>query len=339
MSVAVGHKLIIALPFLVAILFWAWIAIERRLAGGPPRPGFFQRNGWPVGLYLVIAVALWMIGTIILPQLFMIELSFRPKLPFNQVGGPRDVYTLDSYRYLLFGSTVSTEAWNVVHLRALITTILSAIAIALLDLVICYPVAFYLAKVARGPRLRLLMLLLIAPYWVNEILRAFSFRVIFSGSGLVNTLLLGTGLISEPVDFIGGNVALFAALCYAFTLLMLFPLYSALEDVEVAQIEAARDLGAPWWHIHLFVVIPAAKAGIASGCTLVFMLATGALAAPQVLSGTSALWFTPIVYDRFYQIFHWPQGAAYAFVLLATCILLVVVILRALRLHLSDVAR
>jgi spermidine/putrescine transport system permease protein len=334
-----GHRLLLALPFLVAGLLWGWIALTHRLAGLPRRPGFFARNGWPVGLYLLLAVGVWLVLMVALPQLAMIEMSFRHKLPLDQIGGPRDVYTLESYRYFLFGSTTSTASWNIVHLRAFATTIVSAILIAALNFVICYPIAFYLAQVATGARLRLLLLLLIAPYWVNEILRAFAFRVIFSASGMLNTLLLGAGLIAEPIDFIGRDIALFAGLIYAYTLLMVFPLYNALDSVEPAQVEAARDLGAPWWHIHLFVVMPAAKAGIASGCTLVFMLATGALAAPLVLGGPSALWFTPIVYDRFYQVFNWPQGAAYAFALLVTCITLVIVALRVLRLNLTDVAR
>jgi len=338
-SVATGHRLLVALPFVLVALIWGWLAFERRLAALPPRAGFFRRNGWPVGIYLILAVALWLLGMVVLPQLFMVELSFRPKLPFNQLGGPRDVYTLENYRYFLFGSPTSTESWNTVHLRAFATTILSAIFIAGFNLLLCYPIAFYMAQGATGARLRLLLLLLIAPYWVNEILRAFAFRVIFASSGLLNTVLLGAGLIAAPIDFIGRDIALFSGLIYAYTLLMVFPLYNALDNVEAAQIEAARDLGAPWWHIHLFVVVPAAKAGIASGCTLVFMLATGALAAPLVLGGPSAMRFTPIVYDRFYQVFNWPQGAAYAFVLLVACLVVVVAGLRLLRLNLTDTAR
>lgn len=338
-SVATGHRLLVAFPFVLGVLIWGWLAFERRVAKIPPRPGFFRRNGWPVGIYLILAVALWLLGMVVLPQLFMVELSFRPKLPFNQIGGPRDVYTLENYRYFLFGSTTSTESWNAVHLRSFATTIISALFISGFNLLLCYPIAFYMAQAATGAQLRLLMLMLIAPYWVNEILRAFAFRVIFASSGLLNTMLLGAGFIVEPIDFIGRNIALFSGLIYAYTLLMVFPLYNALDSVEAAQIEAARDLGAPWWHIHLFVIVPAAKSGIASGCTLVFMLATGALAAPLVLGGPSAMWFTPIVYDRFYQVFNWPQGAAYAFVLLVACLIVVVAGLRLLRLNLTDAAR
>ncbi len=75
---------------------------------------------------------------------------------------------------------------------------------------------------------------------------------------------------------------------------MIFPLYNAIESLDKNQIEAARDLGAPWWRIHKDVVIPYAKPGIASGCTMVFMLSAGSLAAPQFLGGPRTLWFTSI---------------------------------------------
>ncbi len=110
-------------------------------------------------------------------------------------------------------------------------------------------------------------------------------------------------------------------------------------SLDHSQIEAARDLGAPWWRIHANVVIPFAKPGIASGCTLVFMLYAGALAAPLILGGPTTLWFTPIVYDRFFQAFNWPQGAAYAFMLLLACIAFVLLVLRLFRLSLGQVVR
>ena len=110
---------------------------------------------------------------------------------------------------------------------------------------------------------------------------------------------MSSACFANPIDFLGHDIALYPGLSYAYLLIMVFPLYNAIESLDKNQIEAARDLGAPWWHIHLFVVMPYAKPGIASGCTLVFMLTAGALAAPQILGGPKSLWFTPIVYDRF----------------------------------------
>jgi len=338
MSSAGGLILVVALPLAVAVFFFALATYERR-AGLATGPGFFQRNGLVIGLYLVIAVGFWAFFIILLPQLAMVDMSFRPKLPPAQMGGPKDLYTLENYRYFLFGSTTSTDAWNWLHIKAFFLTIGASVAITLLNFVICYPLAFHMAQSSSTARLRVLLLLLIVPYWVNEILRAFAFRVLLSSGGVINQMLMGAGLTSEPIDFLGADVGLYMGLSYAYLLMMIFPLYNAIESLDRNQIEAARDLGAPWWHIHAFIVMPHAKPGIASGCTLVFMLTAGALAAPLVLGGPRTLWFTPIVYDRFYQAFNWPQGAAYAFILLVTCIIFVLLVLKAFKLSLGEITR
>lgn len=329
---------VFGLPLAVVVLFFALSAYERRM-GIATGPGFFQRNGVAVGLYLVLAVGFWAFFIILLPQLAMVDMSFRPKLPPAQMGGPKDLYTLENYRYFLFGSTTSTAEWNWLHIKAFFLTIGVSILITLINFAICYPLAFHMAQSASAARLRVLLLLLILPYWVNEILRAFAFRVLLSSGGIINQLLMGSGLTNEPIDFLGADVGLYMGLSYAYLLMMIFPLYNAIESLDRNQVEAARDLGAPWWHIHAFIVLPHAKPGIASGCTLVFMLTAGALAAPLVLGGPRTLWFTPIVYDRFYQAFNWPQGAAYAFILLVSCILFVLVVLKAFRLSLGEITR
>jgi len=334
MRSAVLHPWLPLLPLLVIAGFWLAARLDRRRG-----ESFMRRNGLLIGTYLVVAVGVWMLVMIVVPQISMLELSFRPKLPPVAMGGPRDVYTLENYRYFLFGSTTDTSHWNVLHLRAFAITIVASILITLFDLALCYPLAFHMAQSARPARLRLLLLLLIAPYWVNEILRAFAWRIIFAASGLLNTALLALGLISQPIDFLGQDAALYTGLSYAYLLLMIFPLYNAIETLPHEQIEAARDLGAPWWRIHRDIVVPFAKPGIASGCTLVFMLCAGALATPQILGGPRSLWFTPIVYDRFYQAFNWPLGAAYAFILLLTCVAFVLAVLRLSRLSLGEITR
>jgi len=320
---------------LIAIL--AGLSLSDR--GGEPRIPFFRRNGLLIGSYLLLAVGFWMIFVIVLPLVFMVDLSFHPKLPPSQMGGPRDVHTLEHYRFFLFGSATSTAEWNWVHIHAFFITIGASVLIAFINFAISYPMAFYMAQYARADRLRLLLVLLIVPYWVNDILRAFAFRILLSQNGAINKLLLTLGLADAPIDFIGADVALYAALTYSHMLIMIFALYNALESLDKNQIEAARDLGAPWWHIHLFVVMPHAKPGIASGFTLCFMLTAGAVATPMVLGGPRTLWFTPIVYDRFYQLFNWPQGAAYALVLLLACIVFVLTVMRLTGLKLGEITR
>jgi spermidine/putrescine transport system permease protein len=177
------------------------------------------------------------------------------------------------------------------------------------------------------------------PFWVNEILRAFAFRILFGSGGVINAVLIDLGVLDQPVDFIRADVALYTGLSYAYILLMIFPLFNAIESLDHNQIEAARDLGSPWWRIHFRVVMPYAKPGIASGCTMVFMLTAGALAAPQILGGPSSLWFTQIIYQWFYTGGNWPQGSAYAFVLLIACLIFVLVIMRLFKVSLGEIAK
>jgi spermidine/putrescine transport system permease protein len=120
---------------------------------------------------------------------------------------------------------------------------------------------------------------------------------------------------------------------------MIFPIYNAVENLDKNQIEAARDLGSPWWRIHWRVVIPHAKPGISSGCTMVFMLAAGTLAAPQILGGPSSLWFTQIIYQAFNQAGNWARGSAYALVLLITCILFVLFVMKIFKVKFGEIAR
>jgi len=300
---------------------------------------FVQRNGVVISTYLLVAVIFWVVFMIVLPQAYMFDFSFRFNLPPGKIGGPEDVYTLKNYQYLLFGPPGDEEMFNWLHLSVFVRTIVASMFVTMINFLICYPIAYYIAQVAKGGQARAMILFLILPFWVNEILRAFAFRILFGTSGVMNAVLQTLGIIDQPIDFIRADVALYAGLSYAYILLMVFPLYNAIESLDHNQVEAARDLGSPWWRIHLRVVMPHAKPGIASGCTLVFMLAAGALAAPQILGGPSSFWFTQIIYRWFNTGGNWPQGAAYAIVLLLACLVFVMTIMRIFKVSLGEIAK
>jgi spermidine/putrescine transport system permease protein len=300
---------------------------------------YFVQNGIGLGTFLLVAVLFWVVVLIILPQLSMLDFSFRHHLPPPEMGGPKDTYTLEHYKYLILGAPGADTSYNVVDLGVFGRTLLAAFFVTILDLVLCYPLAYYLGQSKGVGTIRIFVLLLIIPYWINEILRAFAFRIIFGESGLINEMMLSMGLISDPVDFIRANVALYAGLGYAYILLMIFPIYNVIESLDRNQIEAARDMGAPWWRIHWRVVIPYAKPGISSGCTMVFMLSAGALAAPQILGGPSSLWFTQIIYQWFNTGGNWPRGAAFAIVLLVACIVIVLSMMRLFKVKIGDIGK
>ncbi len=293
----------------------------------------FRRLGATAGALVLGTVLLWVVLLVVLPQLFMIDMSFRPHLPMTARGGPEDVRSLANYATLFA---------NDLHRGIFLRTILSAALVTVLAFFVCYPVAYYLAQVARGPTAGLLILGLVVPFWVNEILRTFSWFLILSRNGLLNQVLMGLGLTAEPLNM-GGVGAVMVGMVYAYILFMVFPLYNAIESLDRNQIEAARDLGASWARIHARVVIPHAKPGIAVGCIMTFMLAAGTVAVPQLLEalpgGTNARWFTQVIYSLFFDGGDWNTGAAYAFALLVSCVIFIFVMMRVFRVGIADVAK
>lgn len=279
--------------------------------------------------YISIALGTWLLFMIIVPNLIMLDFSLRPLLPLRKIGGPEDVWTLKNYIYLFS---------NNIHRAVFLKTIWSSITVTFSALLLCYPLSFYLAKVARGRKLSWLLIALIIPYWINELLRLFAWQLILADSGVFNKMLLWSGLIVEPVNFRAGNWAVIVGMAYAYILFMVFPLYNAMENLDRNQIDAARDLGASWMRIHWRIVIPHAKPGIAIGCIMTFMLAAGSIAAPQLLGSPSSFWFTEIIHTNF-ETANWNQGAAYAVVLAALCLLFIFGMLRAFKVSLRELAK
>lgn len=286
------------------------------------------------GLWLTIGIVgitlFWVVVLVVLPQLTMIDYSFRPNLPLPERGGPNDVFTWHNYL---------TLADNEIHRAIFIKTIWASALVTVLTFVVCYPIAYYLAQVATGPRAGLLVLLLVIPFWINEILRTFAWWVILAYNGPLNQILVGLGIIDEPIRYLSGNSGVVIGMVYAYILFMVFPLYNAMESLDRNQIEAAHDLGAPIWRIHWRIVVPHAKPGIATGCIMTFMLAAGSYAVPALLGSPGSRWFTEIIYNWFFEGGNWNQGAAYAFILLALCIVFIFAMMRLFRVGLGDIAK
>jgi spermidine/putrescine transport system permease protein len=289
-----------------------------------------RRYGPGIGVSAIGASALWILGMVVLPDLLMVDYSFRPNLLPDQVGGPADRYTLGNYA-ALFTSDV--------HLRIFLKTIWCSGLVTVLCLMACYPIAFHVAKATPRRRAMRLLLLLTIPFWINEILRSFAWFIILAYQGPLNRLLMALGVTAQPIRFLSGDTGVVIGMIYAFILFMVFPIYNAMESLDSDQIDAARDLGAPAWRIHWRVVMPHAKPGIAAGCVMVFMLAASSYAVPSILGSTSSYWFTQAIYQWFFEGENWPQGAAYAFMLLLICLLFIMLVMRLCRVSLAEIAR
>jgi spermidine/putrescine transport system permease protein len=289
-----------------------------------------NRYGLLLTTVFAVLTGFWILVLVVLPNIYLFEHSFKPYLPVAELGGPKDVYSLDNY-LTFFRSPI--------HISVFFWTVIYSAVVTFICFLIAYPLAYYLSKVSARALVPTIFLLLFIPLWVSEVLRSFAWFIILALKGPLNASLLGLGIIEDPVRWITGFRGVIIGLVYTYVLFMLFPLYNAIQSLDTNQIEAAEDLGAPWWRTHWRVILPHAKPGIASGSVMVFMLSAGSILVPTLLASTNSRWFTEIIQQWMFESQDWNTGSAYAFLLLILCTVFVSVVMRVFRVKLSDIAK
>ena len=282
------------------------------------------RGRLSVGLLLAPAL-LWLGALIVLPHVDLAVLSFRERV------GPRHyVASLAQYR------TFFTEPlyWHV-FVR---TAIMSVIA-TFLTLVLAFPIAWIIAKLARGRASSLLFMLCLIPFWVSETVRTLGWMILLRESGVLPALLVRLGITHAPIELLYHDATIMVGLVYTSLLFMVIPLVSSLESLDNALIEAAYDLGAGGFTVLRTIVIPHAAPGITAGCIVVFMLTLGNYLTPVLLGGKSSQWFTEQIYNQFITRFNWEQGAAFGFLLLGLSTAMVILGLAVTGQRFGDVMR
>jgi spermidine/putrescine transport system permease protein len=302
-----------------------------------------RRYGMGLTLTICLLVAFWLLMLVIVPNITLFEQSFRPYLPVVEIGGPKDVYSLGNFLKVFDGSVEKTWLGITftipVHVLTFTLTIFYSILVTVICFFLAYPLAYYMAKIVKPRSLPTLLLLLFIPLWVSEVLRAFAWWIILALKGPLNSLFLFLGVIDKPVRWIVDYNGVIIGLVYTYVLFMLFPIYNAIQSLDTNQIEAAEDLGAPWWKIHLKIVMPHAKPGIASGSVMVFMLSAGSLLVPSILGSTTSQWFTQTIDQWFKDALDWNTASAYALLLLILCTVFVSLAMWAFKVKLSDIAK
>ena len=254
-------------------------------------------------ILLFAPFALWIVLLILLPHVGMIILSLREKV------APR-VYEYGLANYIDFFN--EPIYWN-----TLIRTGSMSLLVTFLALLIGFPIAYYIAKIA-GSRLRgALFLLCLIPLWVSDLIRAFGWILLLRETGVVSSILQWTGIASGPVEMLYNDVTVIIGLVYTVILFMIVPLASTLDGMDNSMIEAGYNLGGRRVTVLRRIIIPYAMPGIASGCIIVFMLTAGSYLTPILLGGKNSSWFTEQIYDQFITRYNWESGAAFGILLLA----------------------
>ncbi len=254
-------------------------------------------------ILLFAPFALWIVLLIILPHLGMVYLSLREKV------APR-VYEFGFGNYIDF--IQEPIYWN-----TLLRTGSMSILVTVLALLIGFPIAYYIAKIAGRRSRGALFLLCLIPLWVSDLIRAFGWILLLRETGVISTSLQKAGLISEPVEFLYNDATVIVGLVYTVILFMIVPLVSTLDGMDDAMVEAGYNLGGSGPTVLRRIIIPYAMPGIVAGCIVVFMLTAGSYLTPILLGGKNSSWFTEQIYDQFITRFNWESGAAFGFLLLA----------------------
>ena len=289
-----------------------------------------RRYGYGLTFIMSLLVAFWLLAMVVVPNIILLEFSFRPYLPMVDVGGPKDVYSFNNYL---------TFFTSPIHIEVFFKTVIYSSLVTGICLIITYPLAYILSKVVKPTDAATIFLMLLVPLWVSEILRSFAWFIILGNTGPLNALLLYLGLIEKPVRWIVNYQGVIFGLVYAYILFMLVPIYNAISALDTNQIEASKDLGAGTIRTHWRVVIPHSKPGIASGCVMVFMLSAGSVIVPSTLASTNSRWFTEVIQQWMFEGLDWQVGSAYAFLLLVLCIMFVSIVMRVLNVRLVDIAK
>jgi spermidine/putrescine transport system permease protein len=204
-----------------------------------------------------------------------------------------------------------TVSGNPLYPTVLLRTFLIAAAVTLTDIVLAFPIAFYVAKRVTKHR-ELLLMLVVFPLWSSYLVRAFAWKTILGTNGILNSFLLTTGIVSEPVSaFLYSKTGMYITFCQVWLPFMILPLYTILDRLPNSLLEAASDLGANWWQTFRRVILPLSLPGLLAGSLSVFSLTMGDYITPSLIGGSAGTELIGgIIADQFGMANNWPLGAA-----------------------------
>ena len=211
---------------------------------------------------------------------------------------------LHFFRIALYSKVLWTTLWV-----AFITSVLAA--------VLGFPVALVMTR--NGPVVgRAITLVVIAPLIVSVVVRSYGWQLILGNgpTGVLNWMLLGLGLIRQPLALLYSQTAVVIGSLHVFFAMMVLPLASSIGKIDPNLESAAATLGAPWWRVMLRVTVPLSLPGLTAGFTLVFSLTAGSFVTPALLGGTSSQMLGNLIQQQILTVYDWPFGATIASVLI-----------------------
>ncbi len=210
-----------------------------------------------------------------------------------------------------------------VYIRIIARSLLLATGTVLVCFFFAYPVAYFLAlRVKRFKNI--LLFLLTLPFWTNFLIQIYAWFFLLERNGVINTLLLKLGIISQPFIIANNLWAVFIVMVYCYLPFMIMPLYTILTKIDIEFLESSADLGATPWQTFCRITLPLSVPGIQTGVLLVLVPAFGEFVIPALLGGAKYMMVGSLISYFFLVARNSAMGAA--FTVASGLILLVVAI-------------
>lgn len=206
------------------------------------------------------------------------------------------------------------------YLKLTLRTILNSILVMVISLIISYPLAYIMAKKLKGLK-NIVMVLIIIPFFTNQLVRVYSWLIFLQDGGLLESLLNSLGIIDGSLGIMYTKAAVIIGLVHAFFPYMVITIYMALERMDNSVLEASKSLGASAFTTFRKVIFPMSMPGVVSGIMIVFVPCLGTFVEPRILGGVNGTVIGTVIEDQFFEIYGWNFGAAIAFILLAMVII------------------
>ena len=256
-----------------------------------------QRAATPLAWLMLSPLLAWVFAFVVAPTLILLVYSFCRR---GTLGGVIYEFTLDNY------AAVADPTYLKIFVRSVVYSGVTTAACLGLG----YPVAYFIGR-APPSRRALLILLVMIPFWTSFLIRTYAWLTILKNEGLLNSVLLALGMISSPLEMLYTPGAVILGLVYTFLPFMILPIYSSVEKLDPAMMEAASDLGATPARVFSKVIVPLTWPGISAGALLVFVPALGLYAVNDILGGGKIDMIGNIIEDQFKgNARNWPFGAA-----------------------------
>jgi putrescine transport system permease protein len=286
------------------------------------------KRSWARWLVVIIPYA-WSLLFFLIPFLIVLKISFStsaiaqpPYTPvFDLAGGIAGL--IDSAKEFV----VDNYVWltqDALYTRAYLSSLIIAVVSTFLVLLVGFPMAYGMARAPRSWQPTLVMLVIL-PFWTSFLIRVYAWIGILKKEGLLNQLLLWTGVIHEPLTILNTNWAVYIGIVYSYLPFMVLPLYAALERLDNTLLEAASDLGCPPVKAFWKITWPLALPGVIAGCFLVFIPVTGEFVIPDLLGGSDTLMIGKTLWSEFFNNRDWPLSSAVAVILLLILVVPIVI--------------